>query len=136
MIATVGLLLIAFSGVVGAIGLFYPGIAVLGFGTGIATVPNLSLMLDMTTAEQAGLFIGEWGVADALSRGLGTLMGGVVRDGVIAITDNVTAGYVSVFTIEAGFLIVSLMLLSQIDVSRFRENQPTFTELTALVGDA
>lgn len=136
VIATVGLLLIALSGVVGTVGLFYPGIAVLGFGTGIATATNLSLMLDMTTAEQAGLFIGAWGVADALSRGLGTLMGGVVRDGVIAITDNVTAGYVTVFTIEAGFLIISLMLLSQIDVSRFRENQPTFTELTALVGDA
>jgi len=135
-IATVGLLLIALSGTLGQVGIFYPGIAILGFGTGIATATNLSLMLDMTTAEQAGLFIGAWGVADAASRGLGMMMGGVVRDAVIAITDNVSAGYVTVFVIEAGFLMISLMLLSQIDVSRFRDKQPTLVELTALVGDA
>jgi MFS transporter, BCD family, chlorophyll transporter len=60
VLATVGLLGIACSGAIGAQALFVPAIAVLGFGTGISTSANLGLMLDMTTAEQVGLYIGAW----------------------------------------------------------------------------
>lgn len=135
-IATLGLLLIAASGVFYQFWLFQPGIAVLGFGTGIATATNLGLMLDMTTAEQAGLFIGAWGVADSLSRGVGMLLGGTVRDLVTMFSGNTTLGYVTVFSIEAVFLIVSLALLQQIDVSSFRNHQPDLMELAALSADA
>jgi len=135
-LATLGLLMIAASGMFANQGLFVPGIAVLGFGTGIATSSNLALMLDMTTTEQVGLFIGAWGVADALARGAGMLLGGVVRDIVSAITNDPGSGYVSVFLIEAGMLIVSLMLLRAIDVGRFRSKQPSLSELVALSGDA
>ncbi|MFQ3630809.1 BCD family MFS transporter, partial [Roseiflexus sp.] len=79
-IAATGFLLIALSGMISIEALFIPGILLLGFGTGIATTTNLALMLDMTTTEQVGLFIGAWGVADALARGVGTLLGGVMRD--------------------------------------------------------
>lgn len=134
--ATIGLLMIAASGMFTNQGMFVPGIAVLGFGTGIATSSNLALMLDMTTTEQVGLFIGAWGVADALARGAGMLLGGVVRDIVSAITNNPGSGYVSVFLIEAAMLVVSLMLLRAIDVGRFRSKQPSLSELVALSGDA
>lgn len=136
IIATSGLILIALSGALHIEPLFQPGIAILGFGTGIATATNLALMLDMTTAEQAGLFIGAWGVADAASRGIGMLLGGTVRDLVTWLSGNIGAGYVTVFFIEAGLLLVSLVLLSQIDVSRFRSKQPNLMELAALTADA
>ena len=136
VIATTGLLMIGLSGSLEAAGLFKPGIVILGLGTGIATATNLGLMLDMTTAEQAGLFIGAWGVADALSRGAGMFLGGTVRDLVAFATNNVTLGYVAVFYIEAGCLLLSLILLSQIDVSRFRSRQPDLVELAALTADA
>lgn len=136
VVATLGLLLIGLSGSLQMALLFKPGIAILGFGTGIATSTNLALMLDMTTPEQAGLFIGAWGVADAMSRGAGMLLGGTVRDLVTFATNNATLGYVSVFYIEAGCLIISLILLSQIDVSRFRNRQPNLVELAALTADA
>ncbi|MGJ3238537.1 MAG: BCD family MFS transporter [Anaerolineae bacterium] len=136
VIATLGLIMIALSGTVGLALLFQPGIGVLGFGTGIATSSNLALMLDMTTPEQVGLFIGAWGVADALSRGLGMLMGGVVRDVVTALSSSVTYGYITVFAIEAMFLVVALTLLGQIDTQEFHGEQPSLVELTALVGDA
>lgn len=135
IIATIGLITIALSGALQMQALFQPGIALLGFGTGIATATNLGIMLDMTTPEQAGLFIGAWGVADAASRGLGMLLGGTVRDAVTWLTGNVGAGYVTVFSIEALLLLVSLAILSQIDVSRFRNSQPSLTELAAMVGD-
>ena len=136
MIATTGLLLIALSGALALEALFKPGIAILGLGTGIATATNLGLMLDMTTAEQAGLFIGAWGVADAMSRGLGILLGGTVRDIVTLLTGDMGLGYITVFVIEAGLLIVSMLLLNQINITEFRTNQPNLVELAALTGDA
>jgi MFS transporter, BCD family, chlorophyll transporter len=136
VIATLGLLLIAASGIFEARALFVPGVAVLGFGTGFSTATNLALMLDMTTGEQVGLFIGAWGVADALARGLGTLLGGVVRDMVTMATQSASGGYITVFLIEAALLALSLTLLRQIDVGAFRAKQPTLTELVALAGDA
>ncbi|MBK9710681.1 MAG: BCD family MFS transporter [Kouleothrix sp.] len=136
LIATAGLLLIAASGLLDLQALFVPGVAALGFGTGIATSTNLALMLDMTTSEQVGLFIGAWGVADSLARGAGMLMGGVVRDIVTATTGSLSNGYITVFLIEAIMLAGSLLLLRLVDVSAFRSRQPTLTELVALAGDA
>jgi BCD family chlorophyll transporter-like MFS transporter len=136
MIATLGLVLIAMSGIFGIRAMFVPGVAALGFGTGFSTATNLALMLDMTTTEQVGLFIGAWGLADSLARGLGTLLGGVVRDIITALTNSASGGYVTVFVIEAGLLVVSLVLLQRINVTSFREHQPTLTELVALTGDA
>lgn len=135
-LAATGLLLIAASAMIHTAALFIPGILLLGFGTGIATTTNLALMLDMTTSEQVGLFIGAWGVADALARGVGTLLGGVMRDVIGTISGNMTSGYVSVFLIEALLLGISLVLLQRIDVTAFRGRQPTLTELVAITGDA
>jgi MFS transporter, BCD family, chlorophyll transporter len=136
LIATAGLLMIAASGLFDLSALFVPGIAALGFGTGIATSTNLALMLDMTTPEQAGLFIGAWGLADALARGTGMLLGGVVRDIVAGATGSASSGYITVFLIEAIMLACSLLLLRAIDVTAFRSRQPSLTELVALAGDA
>ena len=135
-IAAAGLLLIGASGMFSMQALFVPGIAALGFGTGIATSTNLALMLDMTTPEQVGLFIGAWGVADALSRGAGMLMGGVVRDIVTSASGSASAGYVTVFLLEALMLGVALLLLRRLDVAAFRSRQPTLSELVAIAGDA
>ncbi len=115
-----GFALIAASGPLGTLGAFYLGVVLLGLGTGLATTSNLSLMLDMTT-ERVGLFIGAWGVANALSRLLGTVLGGAVRDLATAISADRVAGYVVVFVIEALLLIISLVLLRRIDVRRFQQ---------------
>ena len=91
----------------------------LGLGTGLSTVSNLSLMLDMTTAR-VGLFIGAWGMADALARLLGTVLSGVVRDLVANLSGSSLGGYVTVFSIQAGLLIFSLFLLARINVPHFQ----------------
>ncbi len=135
-IAATGFLLIALSGMTAIEAMFFPGIVLLGFGTGIATTTNLALMLDMTTAEQVGLFIGAWGVADAMARGVGTLLGGVMRDVIGHMSGSAVSGYVSVFLIEALLLGISLVLLQRIDVTAFRSRQPSLTELVAITGDA
>ncbi len=119
-IAIVGFLLIAASGVIGNQSVFYLGVVILGFGTGSSTTSNLSLMLDMTT-EKVGLFMGAWGVANALSRFIGTLMSGVVRDVATNLLRNPINGYLVVFIIEAAMLAVSLILLRSISVRKFQD---------------
>jgi BCD family chlorophyll transporter-like MFS transporter len=136
IVATFGLLLIAGSALIDQQSLFIPGVALLGFGTGISTSANLALMLDMTTGAQVGLFIGAWGIADSLARGAGMLLGGVVRDLVTTFSGNVGAGYITVFLIEAAMLAGSLVLLRSIQVEAFRQSQPSLTELAAMAGDA
>lgn len=135
VIAILGLLIIAGSGLVGQKNVFYTGVVLLGLGTGFATVSNLSLMLDMTTA-QVGLYIGAWGMADAIARLLGTVMSGVVRDLVSYLTQSALFGYITVFVIEALLLAVSLVMLSRIDVQQFRRQAPlTVTERAALLNE-
>ncbi|NNJ08945.1 BCD family MFS transporter [Chloroflexales bacterium ZM16-3] len=136
VLAAIGLFLIALSGVISSQTLFVLAIALLGFGTGIATATNLALMLDMTTPEQVGLFIGAWGVADSSARGLGNLLAGGVRDLVGLVIQHPAGGYVTVFILEGLMLCVALALLRRIDVSAFRSEQPSLTQLIAVVGDA
>lgn len=134
--AIAGLVIIAVSGVVGQKSLFYAGVILLGLGTGLATVSNLSLMLDMTTS-QVGLYIGAWGMADALARLLGSVLSGAVRDLVTQLSRNAIAGYVVVFLLQAGMLVLSLVMLSRIDVRHFRQQSKISVEQrTALLHDA
>jgi BCD family chlorophyll transporter-like MFS transporter len=136
--ALLGFILIALSGVMVNQGVFYTGVASLGIGTGLATVSNLSLMLDMTTIDKVGLFIGVWGMASALSRLTGTILGGVVRDMVTQLAQAPVMGYIVVFGIEAAMLVISLILLRYIDVGAFRQRvgeQPSLVEQAAIASD-
>jgi BCD family chlorophyll transporter-like MFS transporter len=132
--ALLGFILIATSGYLGSQSVFYTGVVFLGVGTGLSTVSNLSLMLDMTTASNVGLFIGAWGVANAMSRFIGTILGGVVRDVVALTTQSPVGAYVVVFVIEAILLLVSLFMLRWVDVSAFKRNaqEPSLVERAAL----
>jgi BCD family chlorophyll transporter-like MFS transporter len=133
-----GFLMILSSGLISNKEAFYMGVMFLGFGTGLSTVSNLSLMLDMTTAANVGLFIGAWGMANAVSRLAGTVLGGVVRDLVTQISQNPVTGYVVVFAIEALMIVVSLVMLRRIDVSQFQRDveQPSLVERAAIATEA
>jgi BCD family chlorophyll transporter-like MFS transporter len=135
--ALFGFVLILVSGLLVNQGVFYSGVVLLGTGTGLATVSNLSLMLDMTVASNVGLFIGAWGMANAISRLIGTVLGGVVRDIVTQFAQNPVTGYVVVFGIEAAMLLVSLVMLRQINVGEFQRqvDQPSIVERAAITGE-
>lgn len=137
-IAFSGFVLIASSGIMVHQELFFTGVILLGLGTGLSTVSNLALMLDMTTVSNVGLFIGAWGMANAFSRLVGSVLGGVIRDVVAEVLLTPNLGYVVVFSIEATLLIISLLLLRHIDVSAFRRQvrEPSMLERAALAGDS
>lgn len=136
-IALLGFVLIATSGVLTNIIVFYAGVILLGAGTGFSTVSNLSLMLDMTTAAKVGLFIGAWGMANAASRLIGALLSGVVRDVLTQVLQDPVLAYVSVFAILALLLLISLIMLRKINVAAFREQAQASTviERAAIAGD-
>ncbi len=141
-LAMAGFVVIAGSGLIGSTVVFYLGVVTLGLGTGFATTSNLSLMLDMTTPANVGLYIGAWGLANAISRLIGSLTAGAVRDVATMLAENAVFGYVVVFGIQALLLFTSLVLLRRISVQDFRataageEQERSFVEQVALMSEA
>jgi len=129
-----GFLIILGSGVIASKSIFWLGVVLLGAGTGLATVANLALMFDLTLPGYTGLFIGAWGVSNALSRLVGTLLAGVVRDAVTGLTHNLIGGYLVVFGIEAAMLALAVYMLIRIDVESFHKQveAPSVLERVAL----
>jgi BCD family chlorophyll transporter-like MFS transporter len=132
--ALAGFLVIVLSGIVLNRQIFYTGVTLLGIGTGLSTVANLSLMFDFTVPGMVGLYIGAWGFSNALSRLTGSILGGVLRDVVTHATGAALSGYLVVFGIEALMLLVAVRMLARIDVSEFQEGSagPSYAEKVAL----
>lgn len=135
--ALFGFLLITLGGMVSSRDLFYSGLSLLGLGTGLSTVSNLSLMLDMTAVGKVGLFIGAWGMSNAVSRLTGSLLGGALRDILTQLTGDRVLAYALVFLILAALLLISLVMLRRIDVKAFREQSEMapLVERAALAGE-
>ncbi|MCC0178659.1 BCD family MFS transporter [Waterburya agarophytonicola K14] len=93
-----------------------------GIAAGIATVGGISLMLDLTAAETAGTFIGAWGLAQAMSRGLATLIGGAILDIGKSIFATPLMSYSLVFVIQALGMFVAIAFLERVNVKEFKEN--------------
>ncbi len=135
--ALLGFIVIVLSGVLINRNIFYVGVTLLGLGTGLSTVANLSLMFDLTVPEHVGLYIGAWGFSNALSRLTGSILGGVVRDVVTQSTGQALSGYLVVFSIEALMLLVATYMLYRIDINAFtrRAHEPTFADKVALAAE-
>jgi MFS transporter, BCD family, chlorophyll transporter len=135
--ALIGFVTIVISGLTASQTAFYLGITLLGFGTGISTIANLSLMFDLTVPEKVGLYIGAWGFSNGLSRLIGLLMAGIVADVATQVTGNALGGYLVVFGIQALMMFIAAIMLYRIDVGAFQKkaHEPTFTEKVAAVAD-
>jgi len=135
--ALLGFIVIVMSGIFIDKNVFYIGVTLLGIGTGLSTVANLSLMFDLTMPGMVGLYIGAWGFSNALSRLTGSVLGGVVRDVVTQATGHALSGYLVVFSIEALMLFIAAIMLYRIDVNAFRKQvqEPSFGEKVALAAE-
>lgn len=135
--ALFGFITIVISGFTASTSAFYIGITLLGFGTGISTIANLSLMFDLTVPEKVGLYIGAWGFSNGLSRLVGLLMAGVIADLATQLTGDSLHGYLVVFGLEAFMLFIAAIMLYRIDVNAFQKkaHEPGFTEKVALTAE-
>ena len=135
--ALFGFITIVISGLTANTSIFYIGITLLGFGTGISTIANLSLMFDLTVPEKVGLYIGAWGFSNGLSRLVGLLMAGIVADVATQFTGNALSGYLVVFGIEALMLFIAAIMLYRIDVNAFQKkaHDPAFVDKVAMTAE-
>ena len=135
--ALLGFIVIVLSGILLNKTVFYTGVTLLGIGTGLSTVSNLSLMFDLTLPGMVGLYIGAWGFSNALSRLVGSILGGVVRDVVTQVTANPLSGYLVVFSLEALMLLIATIMLYRIDVNAFKKQveEPSFVEKVAIAAE-
>ena len=135
--AMIGFIVIVVSGLTANLSTFYIGLTLLGLGTGLSTIANLSLMFDLTVSEKVGLYIGAWGFSNGLSRLVGLLMAGVVADTVTKLTGNGLSGYLIVFGLEALMLFVAAFMLYRIDVNAFQKkaHEPSYVEKVAVAGE-
>jgi BCD family chlorophyll transporter-like MFS transporter len=99
------------------------GLVIFGLSTGFLTTAAVSLMLDLTVAEAAGTFIGAWGLAQSISRGIAVVIGGAVLDlGRNLLPNNLVLAYGSVFSLEAVGMLVSIWFLNRVNVTEFQTN--------------
>lgn len=95
---------------------------VFGLAAGMATIGSISLMLDLTTAETAGTFVGAWGLSQAIARGIAIFSGGVILDIGQSVFNQPLAAYGFVFGLQAVSMVVAIGILGRVDVAEFREN--------------
>ena len=91
-----------------------------GIAAGVITIASISLMLDLTAAETAGTFVGAWGLAQSLSRGIAIAIGGQILDLGRWLFNSVWLAYSFVFFCEALCIIGAIVLLNQVDVQEFK----------------
>jgi BCD family chlorophyll transporter-like MFS transporter len=130
-IAGIGLVIVAaaFAGLIVAGGIGSPGlfvglVALLGIGSGIGASGILTLMVDFTTPERAGLLMGAWTIAHQLAEVIGNLLGGILVDGVFTRSGSYLAAFGTVFGLEIVAALVGLALLSRINVAAFLGAEP------------
>lgn len=92
------------------VGLFRIGVGLISLGRGLFLVGSVILVMSLTDLTHAGLFLGIWGIVQAMGQGIGVIGGGLVRDIAQAQTGSVVVGYTTVYSISA-ILLSSVILL-------------------------
>lgn len=99
-----------------------------GLAAGIGTNSALVLMLDLTLPQAAGTFVGVWGLAQALSRALGKVIGGGLLDLGRWLQDSAGLGqdplpaYALVLLVEMAVALLALVFLARVNLRQFRED--------------
>jgi BCD family chlorophyll transporter-like MFS transporter len=113
-------LLLGISGFTANVAFLKSGLFLFGLATGLLTTAAVSLMLDLTAAEAAGTFIGAWGLAQSVSRGVAVVMGGTILDIGRNFLPSLELAYGMVFFLEAAGMVVSIWFLNRVNVREFQ----------------
>ena len=115
-----GLLILVTAAVAGQRRLLEVALLVFGGGFGVYTYGGVSLMAVMSPDRHAGVYLGLWTISNLLFKGLGTFLGGAMRD-LFLLQMNLAPGlsYGVVFLLQAVGLATAAALLSRIDILGF-----------------
>ncbi len=98
----------------------HPALFVMGLFTGIFNVGALSMMMDMTIEGATGLYMGLWGMAQALGNGIALVFGGALHTGLIEtglLLPN--TAYSVIFMIEAAGMVTAAAVVWHLSVKQF-----------------
>lgn len=118
VVGALGFLVISLSSNAALITPFRSGVWLIGMGRGLFIVGSVAMVMALSDRNHAGLFLGIWGVMQALAQGIGTVSGGVLRDYAQHQTGNVALGYTLVYGAALGFLLLALLLLAALRLGR------------------
>ncbi|MCP9835550.1 BCD family MFS transporter [Cyanobium sp. Aljojuca 7A6] len=118
------LLLLIVAGLTARIPFLQAVMVLFGLAAGIGTNSALCLMLDLTLPQAAGTFVGVWGLAQALSRAIGKLLGGGLYDigRSLPLGEGPYGAFALVLGVELLVALAALVLLSRVNVRQFRED--------------
>lgn len=118
------LLLLLVAGLTARIPFLQAVMVLFGLAAGIGTNSALCLMLDLTLPQAAGTFVGVWGLAQALSRAIGKLLGGGLYDigRSLPLGDGPYGAFALVLGVELLVALAALVLLARVNVRQFRED--------------
>ena len=121
------LILLIGSGAIANSNSLFGVLMIFGLAAGLATNSALSLMLDLTLPQVAGTFVGVWGLAQALSRAMGKVLGGGLLDIGRAVTWNNSPllAFSFVFSLEIIILILAILVLNKVNINKFKRETKT-----------
>jgi BCD family chlorophyll transporter-like MFS transporter len=123
LVMALGMALLVASAIGVVTSLFLGGLVIFGAGFGLYTFGGLSLMAVMSPDPHSGAYLGLWTVAILVSKGLGTFMGGVIRDLMLAFQNEATLAYGVAFGVSAAGLIAAALLLIGLDIIGFARDR-------------
>ncbi len=109
-VGLIGFAIISFASNAAMVNPFRVGVALISIGRGLFIVGSVILVMSLTDVSHAGLFLGVWGIVQAMAQGFGTIGGGIIRDIALLTTGNVVFGYTIVY-ITSMFLLLSVILV-------------------------
>lgn len=90
---------------------FRVGVGLVSIGRGVFLVGSIILVMSLTDISHAGLFLGVWGIVQAMAQGIGVIGGGLLRDIAQYQFGSVVLGYTSVYMTSLLLLLVVVGLL-------------------------
>ena len=94
------------------VGPFRVGVVLISIGRGLFLVGSIILVMSLTDVSHAGLFLGIWGIVQAMAQGLGTIGGGIIRDLAQYQTGSVVLGYTIVYIGSLLLLLTVILILA------------------------
>lgn len=124
-IGLLGFGVISYASDIALVNPFRVGVGLISMGRGIFVVGSVILVMSLTDVSHAGLFLGIWGIVQAMAQGIGVIGGGLVRDVADHLTGSVVLGYTVVYMTSFALLLFVVLLLafrmgSQLRVSEIR----------------
>jgi BCD family chlorophyll transporter-like MFS transporter len=133
-----GMLLLGSAAFAGQAHLIEVALLIFGGGFGVYTFGGLSLMAVMSSDQNAGAYLGLWSVSILVFKGLGTFLGGALRD-LLLLQAGLPAAttYGVIFILAAAGLVGAAFILARLDVLGFaRDVGRTLSRTEAQIASA